>query len=200
MPPLEQKQDRILRASARLFMAHGFKRVSMEEIARSAGVGKGTVYQLFPSKEDLMLRTVDFVSGQVETTIYGVLSAPGLSPIDKLHRFMETVMRFISQIQSDALRTLESDFPEACEKVNQARQRIIFQNLTALLREGKQAGLYDPALDEVLATHMVIGAINHLVQANVLMTLSSPPSQLFQSVLSLFLKGALLPEYRDLAF
>ena len=48
-----EKKDCILNAAARAFARFGFKKASVDEIAKQAGVGKGTVYLAADSKEDL---------------------------------------------------------------------------------------------------------------------------------------------------
>lgn len=52
-PPIQNKKDLILEAAQALFMANGFSAVSMDDIAREAGVSKRTVYAYFKTKEDL---------------------------------------------------------------------------------------------------------------------------------------------------
>lgn len=198
MPSLEYKKNRIMEVSASLFMAHGFKRVSMEEIARRAGVGKGTVYQLFTTKQELMLKTIDFIGGRVEGAVGIVLNDETLSPIEKLQMFMKTVSETLSEIHTEALKDMEIDFPEGYEKIQETRQRIILGNLTELIRKGKQEGVYDRSINELLAAHVVIGAIDHVSQGNVITSLGCIPEQLFQAVLHLILKGCLTPEYREM--
>lgn len=53
------KQQRILQAAQDLFGQHGFKRVAIEEIAKKAGVSKGTVYNYAESKDDLYFKVVE---------------------------------------------------------------------------------------------------------------------------------------------
>ena len=48
------KEEQIINASIELFKNYGFKKVSMDEIARKAGVTKITVYKYFASKQDLL--------------------------------------------------------------------------------------------------------------------------------------------------
>ena len=48
------KKDKIIEAARLLFHKYGFKKVSMDEIARGAGVTKKTIYTYFSSKEDLL--------------------------------------------------------------------------------------------------------------------------------------------------
>ncbi|MFJ2952705.1 TetR/AcrR family transcriptional regulator [Streptomyces sp. NPDC087226] len=49
------KAARILRATRELGLQHGFRKVTVAEIAQAAGVGKGTVYLYWSSKESLVL-------------------------------------------------------------------------------------------------------------------------------------------------
>ena len=197
MPSLEYKRNRILEASVKLFMVYGYRRVSMEEIARKAGVGKGTVYQIFNSKQDLMLCTIDFIGEMMSETVGAIMTEEGITPIEKLRLFLNTLSERLTSVRTETLKDLETDFPEAFEKIQQTRQRIIIGNLTEMLRQGKLDGVYDPQLDEKLAAHVVIGAADHFTQAKVLAQFGALPEQIFRSILSIILKGCLTPEYRD---
>jgi AcrR family transcriptional regulator len=53
-----EKKDCILRAAVRAFEKFGFKKASVDEIARDAGVAKGTVYLAAESKEDLLYQAL----------------------------------------------------------------------------------------------------------------------------------------------
>lgn len=48
------KKDQIIESARLLFHKYGFKKVSMDEIARESGVTKKTIYSYFSSKEDLL--------------------------------------------------------------------------------------------------------------------------------------------------
>jgi len=50
---LNDKKTRIMRAATDVFVKKGFCQATVEEIAVAAGVGKGTVYEYFSSKEEL---------------------------------------------------------------------------------------------------------------------------------------------------
>jgi AcrR family transcriptional regulator len=52
------KKDCILLEAARVFARFGFKKASIDDIAREAGVGKGTVYLAAESKEDLFYQVL----------------------------------------------------------------------------------------------------------------------------------------------
>jgi len=50
----EARRDQILEAAIRLWLRRGFDATSVEAIAREAGLGKGTVYLYFPTKEAIL--------------------------------------------------------------------------------------------------------------------------------------------------
>src|SRR5277367_4540008 len=53
------KKDGILVEAAKCFSRFGFKKTSVDEIAKQAGVGKGTVYLAAESKEDLYYQVLN---------------------------------------------------------------------------------------------------------------------------------------------
>lgn len=55
---LEFRTGEILAAARSVFARHGFASATVDEIAETAGVAKGTVYLYFPSKRDLFLATL----------------------------------------------------------------------------------------------------------------------------------------------
>ncbi len=62
--PTEQRRAEILEAALGLFSSKGFHDTTMEEVAREAGVAKGTIYLYFQSKEHLLLALKrDFMQG-----------------------------------------------------------------------------------------------------------------------------------------
>jgi AcrR family transcriptional regulator len=59
---------RLLAAAAAEFARAGFERASVDEISVAAGYGKGTIYNYFPSKEDLFLAVVQEALAQAGAT------------------------------------------------------------------------------------------------------------------------------------
>jgi len=52
--PREERERRVLDAAAELFYARGVHEVGMDELVRATGLGKATVYRLFPTKDALV--------------------------------------------------------------------------------------------------------------------------------------------------
>lgn len=56
----EDKKTEILQAASRVFYLKGFEGAKIEDIAKEAGIGKGTVYEYFKSKQELFDEAVSF--------------------------------------------------------------------------------------------------------------------------------------------
>jgi AcrR family transcriptional regulator len=63
--PVVGNRDRILDAAERLLGRFGYRKMTVDDIAAEAGIGKGTVYLSFPSKEEVVLSTVDRIVDRV---------------------------------------------------------------------------------------------------------------------------------------
>ncbi len=52
-------REAVLDAADELLGRYGYRRMTMDDVAKSAGIGKGTIYLHFRSKEELALSTID---------------------------------------------------------------------------------------------------------------------------------------------
>ena len=57
----ESRRSDIIQAALAEFCTKGIEAVSMSEIARRAQIGKSTIYEYFPSKDQLLLETAQMV-------------------------------------------------------------------------------------------------------------------------------------------
>jgi AcrR family transcriptional regulator len=71
----ERNRKRLLDAAAAVFAEHGLE-ASTAEIARRAGVGQGTVFRRFPTKDDLVAAIVVDRLAEITETAAGLLAEP----------------------------------------------------------------------------------------------------------------------------
>jgi len=58
------KRARILRAALQLFLRYGIRRTSIDDVAREAGIAKGTFYLYFDSKDTLFTAAAEHISAE----------------------------------------------------------------------------------------------------------------------------------------
>ena len=77
-PREARRRATILEAARRLFERYGYRKTTMDEIARSAGITKPTVYSYFSGKEDILVSLVEWEGARVlETGLAGVEESAG---------------------------------------------------------------------------------------------------------------------------
>jgi AcrR family transcriptional regulator len=69
-------RDRILDATDRLLIRYGYRKMTVEDIAVEAGIGKGTVYLSFPSKEEIALSCIDRMVDGLLKRLHDIANEP----------------------------------------------------------------------------------------------------------------------------
>jgi AcrR family transcriptional regulator len=60
---------RIMAAAIKLFSRHGIDEVTVDQIAEAADTGKGTIYNYFAAKEDIVLAFMADVEGKLQKKV-----------------------------------------------------------------------------------------------------------------------------------
>jgi AcrR family transcriptional regulator len=82
----QQTRRAIADAAKRLFLEHGFEQVSVAEVARAADVSEQTVFNYFPTKEDLVYERMDTFEHELLTAVRE--RPEGESPLRAFVRFI----------------------------------------------------------------------------------------------------------------
>lgn len=123
----QRNRDKVLRAAQDAFAASGYG-VPLDEIAAMAGVGPGTVYRHFPSKEELFEAVVTARLGDLIAAARCLASDPdpGLAFFGFLGRFRQEA-------------AAKRDLPDAIA-IPGSLQDELHAALDVLLRRAQQAG------------------------------------------------------------
>ena len=119
----DDKRRRILAAATEVFAERDFHQVHVSEVASRAGVGKGTLYLYFPTKDHLhrvaLEGSLERVAGEVET------AARSDAPVDEvLRRIVLSILRFFWRRQH--LLTLVQRFEQrAPRRAKERRRRVV---------------------------------------------------------------------------
>ncbi|WP_436530766.1 TetR family transcriptional regulator [Actinoplanes sp. HUAS TT8] len=96
--------DTVSEIAIAMFLAQGFDRVSVNDIAAAAEISKPTLFRYFPSKEDLVLHRIADHAGEPARVV--TARPAGRSPVDALHR------RFLDGLDARDPVTGLNDVPE----------------------------------------------------------------------------------------
>ena len=152
------KARQILDAAKRLFMEQGFGDVSMDAIARDAGVSKATLYAHFASKQVLLAAIV-----RAECRRH----AEALIAPDIAHEDVRTALRyfgraFLTLLFSPGALAMyriifaESQrFPELGRIFYESGPRLTLTNATAYLRQATERGELNASDPSLAAEHLI---------------------------------------------
>lgn len=134
----ERNRERILEVAGRLFAATGGK-ASIEDIARAAGVGVGTVHRHFPSKEQLLAAVLVASCGPILEALD--LALAGDDPGSGVEAFLLAVLEQQAHHRAlaEELRDQMDLSPELAAVKHQIRER-----LETLITEAQDAGEIRP--------------------------------------------------------
>jgi AcrR family transcriptional regulator len=138
----EDIRDLILDAADRLLARYGYRKMTMDDLAQEVGIGKGTIYLHFPSKEEVVLSHVDRIVERLKVELEKIARGAG-TPAARLRRMLvaRVMFRFDSvQHYTESL----SDLLAALRPGLLARRRRHFEEESEVhsevLREGRRAG------------------------------------------------------------
>jgi AcrR family transcriptional regulator len=154
-----RKRAQILEAASRIFATRVYHLVTMDEVARAARVGKGTLYRYFPSKEDLYLAIVDEAFGLLIGRLEAERAAT-VPPARALRRMIEAIVETFAQ-HLPSFRLIhrgEGRLFLRKKEVIRARRAHIARLLAEVLDRGAESGAFRK-VDAALAPAMLIGMV-----------------------------------------
>ncbi|HEY8378430.1 MAG TPA: helix-turn-helix domain-containing protein [Nannocystis sp.] len=91
--PRGRKRARLLDTAIALFVAHGYRKTSIDDIARAAGIAKGTVYLYFATKVDLLLTAFAYEKLRRFALLDGLDALP---PRERLRRWIRATLLMVA--------------------------------------------------------------------------------------------------------
>jgi len=138
----EQKQESIRRAALELFQAHGFRKVSVAEIARTAGVSQVTIYNYFGSKEALVGDVIKWFLAATLERYRGIIGSD--RPFaEKLEEIVFDKTRLAALFQGELLATYIKGNPEVGAYI----EKLTDEEIMPLSRRFFEAGIREGYID-----------------------------------------------------
>jgi len=151
----QNKRDRILKAAIELFTKKGFEMTNVQSIARKAKIAKGTFYNFFEKKEDVLLYFLD-----------NEISKSG----DEIERNMGSAKTIAEQLQLVIPAYIKHIFPnkeftkvlmkERVVKIGTGKNKnelVLMQQVTGLIDRAKQRNEIQQGIDSRRLAEMIFG-------------------------------------------
>lgn len=137
--PKTRKRLHILSAATELFATQGYRKTSVDQVARAAGVAKGTVYSYFATKIDLLIAAV-LLEKKESTSVMGPVFDRSRPAADRLRDYITMTMLMPSRMPiSTALahgdQELAAVMAEIPEEMMAERSQLLDGMLGSLIEE-----------------------------------------------------------------
>ena len=153
-------KEAIIRESTRLFLANGFRGTSVKKITEAAGIGRGTLYWYFKSKDEILIT----IFRKFETKLLDKLSETirqGKGDFPAKYRLFHKYSTEFARDNRDLLLVFNTLLGEIVGNCSSAElkiktiQRRYNRFVEKLLDEGKKEGIIGSSINPHIYSHIV---------------------------------------------
>lgn len=128
-PRREDVRGAILDATDRLLSRFGYRKMTMDDLAREVGIGKGTLYLYFKSKEEIALSHIDYIVERLKEKLQSIAredAPPGerlremlitrvLFRFDSVQHYTESLNELLAELRPQLLARRRRYFDEEAQ-------------------------------------------------------------------------------------
>ncbi len=188
-PEIQNERDKILRFAQEKFFVEGFYKISMDEIAKSLGMSKSTLYRNFDSKLDLVSEAVrKLVSGtklKIESTITDDTNA-----VEKFVSIIKILTATITKFTDKWMSDLQHHAPHIWQEVDATRKKLMYDNISKIIRQGQNEELIIKYPPEIIIT-IITGGMRAIVNPQFLIATSFSYNEAVHHAFRILLNGIL---------
>ena len=134
------KED-IVKRALNDFMQYGFKTFTMDDLANKMGISKKTLYEYFPSKQDLVDACLDYALEMSCTNVTTFVQGEG-SVIENVYRNQKKVQEVFNINSDRPIWELQKYYPKTYERMKSEFAKTDALFIDKLLEKGWQEGLF----------------------------------------------------------
>lgn len=152
-------EQKIIETAQGIFSRLGFKKTTMEDIARGVYKAKSSLYHYFKSKEEIYRAVVEKESKIVRDEIAQALQA-ATTPIAKLEAYVKTRVRALHRL-ANLYQAFREEYLESygfIQKIRRDYDRYEIETIKSILKEGVDQGIFEVS-DVDLTAEAIITAI-----------------------------------------
>ena len=187
---------RIVDAARAHFFSHGFRSVTMDDLALELGVSKKTLYAYFPGKFDLLEAVLADKFAGVEAMLKKVTRA-------RLHDFPATLRellagtkRELDEIKPPFVRDMRQKAPDVFKVVELRRAALIQRYFGKFFVEGQRAGMVRKDVPAKLIIEILLAMVQSIMNPPKMEEIGMMPKEGFTGILKIILEGALTAKGR----
>ncbi len=201
MPKIVDKEEKaraISNAALKVFRKLGYPRTRMVDIANEAGIGKGTLYEYFKNKADIIRFAFEQYFSTFKTSALQAMMKKS-RPSDKLLALVDFSLSHVAEWEDHcavyvdyfgAARTDEKDW-FSLAGINDEMKRI----LKDLIEEGQAAGEMDTRFNPVACAELLLSMFDGIIFHQIFVGWGSGRESIQNEAIRLITQGLLLTSF-----
>ena len=182
---------RMIAVARRHFFSHGFRHVTMDELARELGMSKKTLYASFPSKSALLEAVLDEKFRQVEDDLTRITSPCSSDVLSALHQLLACLHHHTDEIKPPFVRDMQRESPEVFGMVENRRREIIQRHFGTLLRAGRKTGIIRKDISAEVILEMLLSSVQAIMNPAKILEMNLTPKTGYAAIVTVVLEGVL---------
>lgn len=148
----DEFKRKVIKTAGQTFSRFGFKKTTMEEIARALKMGKSSIYYYFESKEEIFEAVVLHEANQLRNELTTSLKSVD-SPVDKMRNYVFVRMKAFEKLSNyyNAIFDKNLDHFEFIERIRSRYDREELAMLRLILYHGARSKVFNVANSEYTA-------------------------------------------------
>lgn len=178
----------ILTKAKELFFSYGLKSVSMDDLAKMAGVSKKTIYQFFADKNELVNRIVDDLIA-CHHSLFSECQCEAKDAVEEVLIQSNEPFDTWASVNQAFFFELEKSFPDVWAKLEQHKQNVLLPGIMKNLERGIGENLYREDIDVAFTADVRIQQLSSALQPAAFTGRKMNGSQLLNELTSFYLHG-----------
>lgn len=187
---------RIIAVARQHFFAHGFRGVTMDDLAGELGMSKKTLYASFPTKTELLGAVLLDKFRRVEADLQRIAAGFSKDMLDSLHQLLACLQRHTEEIQPPFVRDIRREAPQMFELVQTRRRQVIQTYFGSLLDECRKAGIVRKDISTRLIIEILLGATEAIMNPVRMAELGLSPKTGYSTIINVVFEGVLTEKGR----
>jgi AcrR family transcriptional regulator len=195
-PKEDSTRQRIVDAARAHFFSHGFRSVTMDDLANELGISKKTLYAHFPGKLDLLEAVLADKFASVESTLNEVTRAHPRDFSAALPELLANARRELDEIKPPFVRDIRQKAPHVFKVIERRRAALIERHFGKLFVEGQRAGMVRKDVAANLMIEILLAMVQAIMNPAKMEELGMMPKEGFAGITKIVLEGALTSKGR----
>jgi len=188
---VEASRQLLVEAARAHFFSHGFRSVTMDDLADELGISKKTLYAHFPSKIALLEAVLADKFASVEARLKEVTCTYPQDFSTALQELLSNTQRELDEIKPPFVRDMRQKAPHVFKMVERRRAELIERHFGKLFVEGQRTGMVRKDIPAKLMIEILLTMVQGIMNPPRMQELAMTPKEGFTGIIKIVLEGAL---------